>query len=284
VLQTRARLEGCRAESDADARAWVTAQVLGGLSPRVAGTAVKAIADVVAKAGRPVDRPLAEWLTSLVATQHTDAAARVLRLIYTVEVVDDESFASIAPQLVPALMSRLDRAVDRLEDTQLIQAILECFIRADRLCPVEPDVVRQVYESLVRSFVRAPTTGTHFDTASAVNNIATLCGTLMARRLPSDEVRQRIGSLLAGFDPVANKTVQSVHSMLVGIEGRDPEALDWMEDIFGRADTTLGVKLAIAEAFVFHDHRHPGGRASRLKDRIDCPPEVVTYIINRLHT
>ena len=78
--------------------------------------------------------------------------------------------------------------------------------------------------------------------------------------------------------------MRNIHSMLVGIEGRDPEALDWMEDIFGRPDTTLGVKLAIAEAFLFRDHWRPGGRASRLKDRKDCPPEVVTFIINRLHT
>jgi hypothetical protein len=150
---------------------------------------------------------------------------------------------------------------------------------------IEPDVVRRVYDALVGCLSRAPTKGARFDTASAVNSIATLCGTLMARCLPSDEVRQRIGSLLAGFDPgaVANKTVRSVASMLVGIQGRDPEALDWMEGIFGRDDTALGVQLAIAEAFLVNDHRYPGGRASRLKDRKDCPPEVVTYTINRLH-
>jgi hypothetical protein len=285
VLQARARLEGRRAAADADARAWITAQVLGASSSRVAGTAVKTTADVLVKAGQPVDKPLAEWLTSLVTTRHTDAARRLLELIYAPEVVDDATFASTAPRLVPALMDRLDQAVDRLEDAQLIQAILDCFIRADRLAPIEPDVARRVYDSLVQCLSRAPTKGTHFDTASAVNNIATLCGTLMARRLPSNEVRHRIGSLLAGFDPgaVGSKTVRSVHSMLVGIEGRDPEALDWMEGIFGRPDTALGVQLAIAEAFLFHDHWHSGGRASRLKDRKDCPPEVVTYIINRLH-
>jgi hypothetical protein len=283
VLQTRARLEGRRAVFDGDAQAWVTAQVLGASSSRVARTAVRTIADVVAEAGRPLGRPLAEWLTSLVATRHNDAARGVLRLIYTVEAVDDDTFASIASGLVPALMGRLDRAVDRLEDPQLIQAILDCFIRADRLYSIEPDVVRRVYDSLVRYLFRAPTMGTHSDTASAINKIAQVCGTLMAKRLPADEVRHRIGSLLAEFDPgAANRTVRSVASMLVGIEGRDPEALDWMEGIFGGADTALGVKLAIAEAFLFHDHWHPGGRASRLKDRSDCPAEVVTYIINSL--
>jgi hypothetical protein len=285
VLQARARLEGRRADADADARAWITAQVLGTPSSRVAGAAVKTTADVLARARRPVDRPLAEWLTSLVATKHTDAARRLLELIYAAEVVDDATFAAIAPRLVPALTDRLDQAVDRLEDAQLIQAILDCLIRADRLRSIEPDVVRRVYDSLVGCLSRAPGKGARFDTTSAVNSIATVCGTLMARCLPSDEVRQRIGSLLTGFDPgaVANKTVRSVASMLVGIQGRDPQALDWMEDIFGRADTALGVQLAIAEAFLVNDHRYPGGRASRLKDRKDCPPEVVTYIINRLH-
>jgi hypothetical protein len=284
VLQTRARLEARRAQVEPQARAWVANRVLQGASSAVAGTSVKTLADQVANL--PLDKAFAQWLASLTVTPHTDAARRLLALVCAAEVVDDEAYRSILPSLVPNLLDRLDRAISRHEDPQLAQAILDCLIRADRTSPLDPDIARRVYSAMVERFPKDPAKAADPDAPATVSNVVKLCGTLMATCLPPDEVREHIGVLLSGFDPgaIANKTTRSVASMLVGMQGRDPQASDWMEVLFGRETTMLGVRLAIAEAFLVGDRWRQDGRASRLKDRPDCPPEVATYIINNLQT
>ncbi|MBW4705197.1 hypothetical protein [Micromonospora sp. RL09-050-HVF-A] len=282
TLQNRARLEGRLVLSDPQARGWINTHVVNHASSRVAGTAVKTVSDTVKTLGHPVDGELAGWLTGLIATPHIDAAMRVLNLIGDRGLVDNTTYAAIAPQVVPAVAGRIDETVIRRDPPQFVRALLDCLIRADQLSPVAPELVRHLYAQLAdRVKVELAAAGAE-NVPAVVNNIAKLCGTLMARRLPADEVREHIGTLLAGFDPAdaANRTVRSVASMLVGIQGRDAQALDWMERLYGENTTTLGVRLAIAEAFLVHDHRQPGGRASKLKDRPDSPPQVAAYIVN----
>ncbi|MGH3911935.1 MAG: hypothetical protein ACRDTC_00775 [Pseudonocardiaceae bacterium] len=46
--------------------------------------------------------------------------------------------------------------------------------------------------------------------------------------------------------------------------------------------STVEINVTIAEAFAKNDQHQVGGRVSRLKDRTDCPPQIVTYIVNEL--
>jgi hypothetical protein len=285
VLQTRARLEGRRFEWDPQARGWIAASVLNGPSPRVAGTAIKTIADVVNVSGSPLSRSNADWLADLVPSMHSDAARRVLILLRAPDVVDDTTFEALAPRIAPLVTARFSAAIRANEDPQVVQAALDCLIRVDGCAPVDPNLVRTMFDALAQFIPKMTQAALPTNTtAAAIRTMTNLCGTLMSRRLPAEEIRERIAILLADFEPaaVANKSVRSIGSMLNGIVKRGQAGPEWLDDLFGRETTTLGVRLAIAEALLDQDNHRTASRAAGLKDRSDCPPEVVAYILPRL--
>jgi hypothetical protein len=278
ILELRARLEAARAPDDVHSQEWIAQHVLAGESPKIAGVAVKTFTKVALAGGKPLDSAVTRWLFTLIATPHTDAATDVLELAVESRAVADDTFAAMAPEFLPIAIDRLEKAVSQNEGPDLIQALIECLVRLDRLSDVPPEAVRRIYENLAG---RGKVTGIVL--GSAVKHVVRFCGTLMARRLPRKDVRELLSEFLTEIIPgaLANRTVHAIGSMLVGLQGRDAEALAWMYDLFGAV--SLEVKFAIAEAFVVHDQRRQGGWASRLKGRTDCPPEVITYILNELY-
>lgn len=201
------------------------------------------------------------------------------------EIVDSEAFKSLVADLVPQAMARFNATIPRHEDPQLAEAILNTLIRCDRAVPLDRLLVRQLYDALagiVTGEYRSK--GDAVRVSAALHQIVSLCGTLMARRLPHDETRNLLRDLLTRvrLEDLGAKSVRAAARMLVGIGHRDPEGLDCLEELFGSPGASPGLQQAIAEACLVNDHHHAGGRASRLKDRPDCPPAIVTYIIKRL--
>ncbi len=284
VMQARARLEGRLFGRDASADIWVTDAVLTGESPRIARTAIKAIADAaVAETGLPAT--VAARLITLLPTHHTDAARRIMLMLTDARIVDNETLESFAVDLTPQLMVRFNAAIERNEDLQLTEAILDALIRCDKILPLNPLLVRQLYDALAGLIIEeSRSKGNNVRVSAVLHQIFSLCGTLMAWRLPYNETRNLLRNLLTRIrlEDLGAKTVRAAAAMLVGIGFRDPEGPDWLEDLFGFPDASSGLKQAIAEACLVNDHHRAGGRASRLKDRTDCPPAIVTYIIKRL--
>jgi hypothetical protein len=278
VLQTRARLEGHLALRDADARAWIAEQLLDGPSPRIASTAVKTIADEVRSSGVPVSRPVATWLTGLLATRHHDACRRTLDLLGKAEYTDEETFADLAGRLVPTLAQKFQATVRDDADAQLTQAVLDCLVRADNNAPIDRGLVRSMFDAL-RAYLAAGT-----PKAAAVWMATNFCGTLLARRLDVDEVRERVDSLVTAFDPgaVSNKSVRAVAVLLGGVVRRDPAGPGWLEELFWRDGTALGTRLAIAETLLNLDDNRATSRAAHLSERAGCPTEVIAYVLPRL--
>ena len=52
--------------------------------------------------------------------------------------------------------------------------------------------------------------------------------------------------------------------------------------LFGTPGIATGIQLSIAEALLLLEDDMPGGHATALKDRPDCPPQVANLIVNRL--
>ncbi|GAA2897456.1 hypothetical protein Acy02nite_65130 [Actinoplanes cyaneus] len=278
VLQTRARLEGRLAQDDPSARAWIREQLLERPSPRIASTAVKTIADGLAAIDRPMEPATAAWLAELVGTRHNDACRGILALLADERRTGPEAFAALAASLVPVLADRFEESLRGSADPQLSQALLDCLIRADGTAPIAPEVVRSMFDAV---WANIPGSTAQ---AALVRIVTTLSGTLLARRLPRDEVRDLIGARLAGFDPgaIANKTVRAVASLLGGLARRDPAGPDWMEDLFWRPDTALSTRLSIAEALLSLDDNRITSHAHRLTQQAGCPDEVTAYVLPRL--
>jgi hypothetical protein len=284
AMQARARLEGRLFGNDVSANSWVEDVVVKGRSPRIAGTAVKTIADTAVLGQVSISVTTAAQLVNLLPTRHTDAARRILTMLASHETVDDEAFEPIISALVPQAIKRFNVAIRQNEDLQLTQAILDTLIRCDNFIPLDPLLVRKFYDAQAGIITKNRSGGNVTRPSTALHQMVSLCGTLMARRLPNDETRSRLGDLLTRIklEDLGAKSVRAAASMLMGIGHRDPKGLDWMEDLFGRTDSSLGLQQAIAEVFVTMDRRRAGGRASRLKDRPDCPPSIVNYVIKRL--
>jgi hypothetical protein len=286
--RTRARLEGRIADVDEKARDWIKREVLQEPSPRVAGTAIKTIADAADRDATELSHDMVAWLTTLLPTPHTDAAQRIARLLSDQRYVSDETLISATSNIVSTVLNRMRLAIEQCEDSQLARQLLDLLIRTDRIMPLTPEQVRVIYtltrsrlsETLIDDSKRRAE-----DQAAGLRDLAHLTGTLMAQRLTAAEVRGLLEELFSSVDPgrFGRKVGKAVSAMLIGLAHRDPQAINWMEDIFGRPAVSVSVRLAVAIALLQLDGNHIGGRASRLKDRPDCPPNVATYIINRLH-
>ncbi|HEY1570369.1 MAG TPA: hypothetical protein VGG05_03435 [Pseudonocardiaceae bacterium] len=268
-LRIRGRLEGRLAETDAVARDWITRQVVSGVSPSVAGTVVKTIVDEH-QDGLP--ESMFSWVATLLRTRHTDAAQRLTALL--LERPDNVS--------VDAVIDRMQAAGDNREDSMLSRSLLELVVQIDEIRPLTESDVRRIC-GIVRSRVVRPDASAS-DRSAAVRDLSSLAGRVMPRRLEPGVSRDLIGGVLTGFTPgqLGSKLGVRVTSMLLSFLRRDPDAPTWLISIFSRPATDLAVKFAIADAFLLYEHNKPGGYASALKDRADCPPEVATLIVPRL--
>lgn len=276
-LRIRARLEGRLAESDADARLWIQQQIVAGTSPSVAGTVVKTLADT-----HPNGPPgsMAAWMVTLLHTPHTDAAERLTQLLIAAPALDTESLGP----LIHTAIDRMRAAADNHEDSRLHRSLLNLVIKLDKAQPTSEPEVRAIYE-IVRSRL-ASSDSSPSDRPAALRDLSTLSGALMARHTDSGTVRDLIGDVLTGprAAHLGKKLTGSVASLLFSILGRDPDAPTWLTSIFGALGTPLDIKLAIAKALLQFEGNKPGGYASALKDRPDCPAEVTTLIVPRLQS
>jgi hypothetical protein len=285
--RTRARLEGRLADEDESARTWIENEVLNGQSPRIAGTAVKTLADAVRISLETISPEIVDWLGKLLPTEHADAARRIAEILANEQDVDDASLLPTASSLMTVTLDRMRVACRLGQDSQLSRALLELLVRLDIVAPMTSEMVREVY-SVVRSRLVNVVDDSRLrasDAAAAVRDLGHLCGTLMSKRLSSEEVRDRIADALltTDVDSLGKRVSKTVSSMLIGLGYRDPQTVAWMEDLFAKPNASV-VKRAIAEAVLRLDGDHVGGRASALKDHPDCPQPVAAYILGRLRS
>lgn len=276
-LRIRARLEGRLAESDADARRWVEQQVGAGTSPSVAGTVVKTVADT-----HPDGLPgsMVTWVGTLLCTPHTDAAERLTQLLLAAPALGTESLNT----LTRTAIDRMRAAADNHEDSRLHRSLLRLIVKLDKAQPTDEPEVRAVYGTMKSRLLRPEVSPS--DRSAALRDLSTLSGTLMAKHMDTGTVRNLIGDVLTGLeaDHLGKKLVDKVADLLFSILRRDPDAPTWLASVFGAPGTALEIKLSIAEALLQYEGNMPGGYASALKDRPDCPPEVATLIVPRLQT
>jgi hypothetical protein len=274
-LRIRARLEGRLAESDTDSRGWIQQQIVEGTSPSVAGTVAKTIADTHPD-GLP--EPMTMWVGTLLRTPHTDAAVRLTELLLDIPALETGSLDI----LTRTAIDRMRAAVDNHEDSKLHRSLLGLVIKIDNVQPTDESDVRAVYRT-VQSRLSRPEVAAS-DRSAALRDLATLSGTLMARHMDTGTVRDLIGDVLTslGTARLGKKLVDKVASLLFSLLRRDPDAPAWLQSVFGDTGTALEIKLATAEAFLRYEGNMPGGYASALKDRSDCPPEVAALIVPRL--
>lgn len=283
----RARLEGRLVLSDVEARGWVEREMLSRSSPRVAGTAIKTIFEFIEADAEQVSTPICRWLAGLISSPHTDATQRVAAFLGRSPFVGDAVLSPVASGLASSAIDRMQRGIQKREDSQLQRELLELLVRSDRLVPIPAEQVRAVYRVIQNRVAGQSADQTRRfldDGAAAIRDMGHFAGTLLSRGLSAGEGRELIGNFLLEIDDknFGNRIVKVILSMLIGLSHHDPDAAAWMEEIFGDERLAMVVKLAIARAIMQIDGDHIGGRASRLKDRVDCPPEVVTYIVPRL--
>lgn len=287
--KTRARLEGRLADEDENARSWIEEVVLRGQSSRIARTAMKTIAEGLRVDQQTVSSSMAAWLGTLLTTVHTEAARRICEILSDERYIDRQELLPIATVLIPIVIQRLRLAAQKGEDSQLSRELIEVLVELDLVSPMAPESVREVF-GIVRSRIEGPDPATNprkvDDIAAAVRDLGHLIGTLMSKRLLASEVRERLAESLRTIDleRLGGRVTKAVSSMLIGMGFRDPDAIDWMEKLFRRTDYGPLTKLAIAEALLLVDGDHVGGRASGLKDLLDCPPIVAAYIVGRLRS
>ena len=284
---SRARLEGRRVQWDGEARAWIEQEMLHGSSPRVAGTAMKTVIDSLELDATPVNDSVCLWLIKLIASGHTDATQRLVAFLGKSKLVDEPAISSVGHELVPVAIKRMRSATEGGEDSQLSRELLQLLVRIDGLVPVSAEDVRAIYQIIRSRLADGPREGdTRIvkDEGAAVRDMGHLAGTLIGRRLNLFEGRKMLGEFLSEIHDAnfGNRVIKVILSMLVGLSHRDSEAVPWMEELFGQEGLAGIVRLAIAKAILRIDGNQVGGRASRLKDRADCPPLVATYIITRL--
>ncbi len=286
--QRRARLEAILAATDATARDWISAQVLAGQSQQVASTAVTSFGR--ATAGIELDATVLQWLTSLLASGHTEATRSAAALIADKDRFGAATLRAAAPVLTPAGVARLHAAVDGEEASQTKSELLKVLIRVHWVTPLPTDVIAEVFTLIRRRLEPVPGNISEVkrnDQNTAITDLRTFVGQVMARSLPLAETFRRVGEVLGALNDaqVQNNARSAVATMLKGLGHDDlPATCAWMRDIFVTPGTALGIRLAIAEATLALDGNQPGGRADALEHEPVCPVEVATFLqkyINR---
>ncbi|MFD4636567.1 hypothetical protein ACFWN2_04580 [Lentzea sp. NPDC058436] len=287
VLQLRARLEGRLAEVDPDARRWIEDQVTTGVSPNVASTVIKTFVDAHAAAGPPAR--MVTWLAALLNTPHTDAAERLATMLLGARESFAEMDADGLAALVHSVIARMEAAVNRQEDSGLHRALLNLLIRLDDVRALGQHEVWWIYRNVRARLIAdasaaaGPPTS---DYPAAIRDMSTLSGTLMSRRLDSGTVRDMLAEIVLGLDEsqLKGKVRVPFTSLLVSLAHRDPEAPDWLVAVFGTPGVGVEVQKAIARALLKLEDNMPGGRASALKDRPNCPVAVESLIVKELRS
>jgi hypothetical protein len=281
--EQRARWAGrLTALADDDARRWVTDQVLTGPSPNIAGTAVKSFVDGLRATARPADTALTHWLATLLPSVHANAVKQVATTLADPRLTDDDAVAAAVDPVT--VFERYRRSIERGDDGQVVAGLVELLNRLDTFTPLPPETVEAIYE-INRGRLPAEISDLHgkeptADQSAALRVISRLAGTLLARRLPVEEVWRRLAGLLTPLDParVGANISDLLGSMLIGFCSRGPQTLDWLETLYRTDGVSAEVQLAIAKAVVFHDGREAGGRAARLKDDRRSAGKVISYL------
>jgi hypothetical protein len=280
--QRRARLEAILAISDIEARDWISAQVLTGQSPQVARTAVNSFRG--AASGVELDATVLQWLTSLLASRHTEATRSAAALIADKDRFGAATLHGAAPALVPAVVARLHTAVESDEASQTKSYLLKALIRVHWVTPLSADVINEVF-MLIRCRLGPVSEDVpdvkRSDQNAAIADLQTFVGKVMARSLPLSEIFRLVGEVLVVLDDaqVQSNARSAITTMLKGLGHDDlPATCTWMRDIFATPGTAVGVQLAIAEAMLALDGAQPGGRADALLNESNCPVEVATFL------
>ncbi|MFJ6677432.1 SEFIR domain-containing protein [Actinosynnema sp. NPDC091369] len=269
AAQYRARLEARVVDTDTAARDWVTARVLTDPSANLVKGIVKTITEDV----HDPNPELTSWMYQLLRTRHTYAAEVLAEFLVGLD---------SAPFATEVVVDRMRNAVAAKEHSKLWRALLRLLIHLDDQQPLPPATVLTVF-SLARSRLpadlRTLSDGSTSDHSAALRDMTTLSGTLMARRLPGRQVRDLITEVLRDLDPnhFGRKMAHTMEDLLRSIASRDPDALSWLEEVFGLPKIALAVQLAIAQTFLALDN----GRAARLRTRRECPAEVAELIVTR---
>jgi hypothetical protein len=292
---------------DEEAHAWLTAAVLDGESMVVAGTAVKTLQGLE---DLPWDE-LTPWLCGLLRSPHTDAVVRLTAILLDRDRVVDEVFARrAAASLFGTATARMRRAVAADEDPNLIGGLLKLVVRVDEHATLGLDQVREVYditrsrlpgrppepdgsqlpELPARSGSPAPSAERERSRersgwySAALQDVSTVCGSLLSTRLSRSDIRELLAELLPAITPrIMSGTVRSrAATLLTGVGRRDPEGLDWLDGLFARTDLAPGIKYAIADAVLDIDGRRREGRAAGLLALPGCPDDVADHIRNEL--
>lgn len=288
TLQRRARLEAILAVADTTSRNWISTQVLTGQSSQVASTAVTSFGR--ATAGIELDAAVLQWLTSLLASRHIEATRSAADLIADKRRFSAATLQAAAPVLRSAVVTRLRAAVDGEEASQTKSELLKALIRVHWVTPLPADVIVEVFTLIRRRLEPVPGNISEVkrnDQNTAITDLRTFVGQVMARSLPLPETFRHVGEVLNALNDtqVQNNARSAVATMLKGLGHDDmPATCTWMRDIFVTPGTALGVRLAIAEATLALDGDQPGGRADALEHEPTCPVEVATYLqkhINR---
>jgi hypothetical protein len=282
TLQRRARLEAVLAVHDRSSREWIADQVLRGQSPQVAATAVTSFGR--AAAGPELDGAVLEWLTSLLPSKHVEAVRSAADLIKDERRFGDTVFRPASTAIVPVAVARLGAAIERGEASLLMRTLVQLLVRANRVSPLPVEVIDEIFE-LIRLRLRSPGEEVpqekRSDQFAAITDLRILVGQVMARCLPANEVRSRVGEvLLALQDSQVLSNARSTLVILMKGLGHDdlPNTCTWMRDMFATPGIAVGVQLAIAEVMVDLDGAEPGGRAAALEHEGNCPAAVATYL------
>jgi hypothetical protein len=280
--QRRARLEAFLAVADPASRNWISTQVLAGQSSQVASTAVTSFGR--ATVGTELDAATLQWLTSLLASRHTEATRSAADLIADKDRFSAATVQAAAPVLTAAAVARLRAAVDGEEASQTKGELLKLLIRVHWAAPLPADVIVEVFTLIQRRLEPVPgriSEVKRHDQNTAITDLRTFVGQVMARSLARPEVFRRVGEVLAALTDaqVQNNARSTVVTMLKGLGHDDlPATCTWMRNVFVSPGTATGVRLAIAEAMLDLDGDQPGGRADALVHEPACPVEVATYL------
>jgi hypothetical protein len=301
----RAELEGRIAAIDATARDWVARQLLHGVSPTASGTAIVALVRSMQALFTTADPPLVDWITSMLASRHVDAARRLCELLADSAITPNDVLRDragtwpdrlgttggpAAVSLPQSVLVRLRAAVEAGEDSQLWSALLALMARLDAVSPMPCSTARAVLDLLttpVRAIPRRLASGVderlRAELASNLHRWVDVVGVIGGDHLPTTELETSVLDTLTGWDcyDLGQRTPRSVARVLLGLLHRNPAMAGRLADDWWPASGP-GTKRAIAEALTVYERTSPGHRSVLLARRPDCPPDLATWIHARL--
>lgn len=287
-----ARLWGLLASNrDEVAREALREAVLRGVKPTVAGSAVDGIAKGLAKAGRKIDAPDVTFLATLLLSPHPDSTRKVADLLCNESTTPDSALEGEIDnrRLLMDRFAALEIG-DGTGDTSYF-SLLELAARWHRLVPFDIDDVERLVEASldeVAKWVTPLRKGGALAPADvpratvAVRRFARLLGTIAGDTLPVTESSDLARQCVSGWDVsmVGANARDYLEAMFVGACRRDSSFADWLVENWGEFGS--GHKSAAACALEVYERATGGGRALRLAQRTDCPPDLAGALFRRL--